>query len=135
VAILALSLIVLAYSSTKGNIIQNSNSSDELSDISGYTITNISYTLLSSDPAKVRNLTLDVDPSDGASDAVEARITINNGATWIACTYPAVDKWVCNFPTFHEPSIASISNVRLITKTTVPWHKKLVFSILQIFNL
>jgi len=134
VVILVQSLIVFACSSTKSNVIQESNTADEPNDISGYTIANISYTLLSNDPAKVRSITLDVAPSDGADEDVDARITIDNGATWIACTYPADDKWFCNFPTSHEPSIASISNVRLITKTAVPWHKKLAFSILQIFN-
>jgi len=125
---------VFAYSYTKANVIQESNPTGETSDISGYTIINIGYTLLSSDPTKMSNITLDVAPSDGADEDVDARITVNNGATWIACTYLADDKWVCNFPALSEPGLASISNLRLVTKTSVPWCKKLAFSILQIFN-
>ena len=115
----------------KANIVQESKSKYG---ISGYTIINIGYTLLSSDPTKMSNITLDVDPSDGADEDVDARITVDNGATWVTCTYLDADKWVCSFPTFHEPGIASISNLRLMTKTPVPWCKKLVFSLLQIFN-
>ncbi len=122
------------YSYTKANIIQESNPTDEPSDFSGYTIINIDYILLSSDPTKVRRITLNVVPFDGTDEAVNARISINNGATWIDCTYPAADTFVCDFPTFHEPNIASISNVRLVTKTSVSWLNKLAFSILQIFN-
>ena len=132
--ILNLFLIVIAYSYTNANTIQESNSTDETSDISGYTVTNIGYTLLSSDPSKVRSLTLDVVPADGTDEAVDARITVDNGATWIACTCPAAGKWVCGFPALNKPGIASISNVRLVTKTSVPWRKKLIFSILKIFN-
>lgn len=126
--------MVFAYGYTKANVIQESDPADVPSDVSGYTITNIDYTLSSSDPTKVRSITLDVTPSDGADEAVDALITVDNGVTWITCTYQAAGKWVCNFPTLHEPSIASISNVRLVTKTPVPWCKKFVFSILQIFN-
>ena len=132
--ILTLFLILTAYGFTKANVIQDGDPADELGDISGYTIANIDYTLSSSDSTKVKNITLSVDPSDGIDESVEARITVDNGATWITCTFLAADKWVCNFPTLREPSIASISNVRLITKTPLPWHKKLCNSILKIFN-
>ena len=126
--------MVFAYGYTKANVIQESDPADEPSDVSGYIITNISYTLLSSDPTKVKSMTLNVAPSDGADEDVDALITVDNGATWITCTYLAADKWVCSFQTLHDPSIASISNVRLVTKTPVPWPNKLLYLILQIFN-
>ena len=127
-------LILTAYSFTKANIIQENNSTDETIGISGYTITNIEYTLLASDPSKVRNITLDFIPNDSPCEAVDARITVDNGATWITCTCPAADKWACSFTGLNEPGIASISNLQLVTKTPVPWYKKLVFKMLQIFN-
>jgi len=134
VTILTLLLIVIAYSDTKANIIQESNATDETSDIGGYTIANIGYTLLSSDPSKVREISLDVVPADDPCEAADAHITVDNDATWIACTCSSADKWVCSFPALNEPSISSISNVRLVTKTPVPWYKKIIFTILQIFN-
>jgi len=134
VVILTLFLIVFAYSYTKANVIRESDPADESSSISGYTITNIEYTLLPRDPTKARSITLNVDPADGTDESVDARITVDNGDTWITCTFQAGDKWVCNFPTFHEPNIASISNVRLVTQTPLQWYEKLVFLIFQIFN-
>jgi len=122
---------MIAYIYLKANIVQESKSKYG---ISGYTITKIDYILLASDPSKMKSIILDVDPSDGADEDVDAHITVDNGATWIACTYPADDKWFCNFPTFYEPGISSISNLQLVTKTSVPWCKKLAFSLPQIFN-
>jgi len=134
VVILTLFLIVTAYGYTKANIIQENNSTDETSDISGYTITNIDYALLPNDPSKVRSITLDVAPANSPCETADARITVDNGATWITCTCPTFGKWVCSFPALNEPGIASFSNLQLVTETPVPWYKKIVFSILQIFN-
>ena len=64
--------MVFAYGYTKANVIQESDPADVPSDVSGYTITNISYILSSSDPTKVKSMTLDVDPSDGADGVVDA---------------------------------------------------------------
>ena len=80
------------------------------------------------------SILLDVVPADGACEATDARINVDNGATWVTCTCLEADKWICSFPSLKEPDIRSISDVRLVTKTSVPWYKQLVFSILQIFN-
>jgi hypothetical protein len=110
------------------------NFKEETGGISGFTVTNINYTLLPGNPSKVSSIALYVVPTDGACDAADARINIDNSATWITCTCPESDKWVCSFPPLKEPDISSISAMRLVTKTSVPWCKQLVFSILQFFN-
>ena len=132
--ILTLFLILTAFSYTNANIFQENNSTDETRDISGYSITNIDYTLLPGNPSKVSSISLDVVPGDSDCEAASARINVDSGVTWVTCTCPEADKWVCSFPSLKEPGIDSISDVRLVTKTSVPWPNKLIYLILQMFN-
>ena len=109
---------MIVYICLKANIDQKSNN------ISGYTITNINYILLANDPSKVKSIILDVAPTDSPCETADARISVDNGATWINCDFPAADKWTYSFPDLKEPGISSLSNIRLITNTPMPWCKK-----------
>ena len=128
--ILILFVIMIAYIYLKANIVQESKSKYG---ISGYTITKIDYILLASDPSKVKSIILDVAPADSSCETADARITIDNGATWINCDFPAADKWTYSFPDLKEPGISSLSNIRLITNTPMSCCKKFVFSIFELF--
>jgi hypothetical protein len=127
-------LIATAYSDTKVNISQGIALKDEATEISGYTIANIDFILLASDPSKVRSITLDITSKSDECEIAEARITVDNGSKWIPCNCSSEVKLMCDFPDLQEPEIASISNVRLVTMLPIPWYKKIFFWISKIFS-
>jgi hypothetical protein len=111
---LILILAVVAFGYAAANIVPESGAGDGTGTVSGYTITNIDYTLLTSDPSKVQLLTLDVAATAGAGDATDVRITVDSGTTWITCTGPAVNTWTCTFGVGSEPSVSAISDLQVV---------------------
>lgn len=114
VSIIILVLAVAAFGYAAANVVPESGAGDGTGTVSGYTITNIAYTLLASDPSKVQLLTLDVAATTGAGVATDVRITVDAGATWITCTGPVVNTWTCTFTALSEPSVSAISNLQVV---------------------
>lgn len=112
--ILALAVIgVVVYGFAAANSVPESGAGDGTGTVSGYTITNINYTLLASDPTKVDQVEFDVAATSGAGDAGDVRITVDAGTTWITCTN-AVNHWTCDFGVGSEPSVSAISNLQVV---------------------
>ena len=86
-AVLAVMLIaavaaVGAYAFTASNTIPDSNAGSGTSAVSGYTATNIAYTL-NADPLKVDTITFDL---DAAASTVKVQ---TDGSTWFDCSATA----------------------------------------------
>ena len=111
---LILLLAVVAFGYAAANIVPETGAGDGTGTVSGYTITNIGYTLLTSDPSKVDELTLDVAATTGAGDATDVRITVDGGTSWVTCTGPATNTWTCAFVALSEPSVSAIVNLQVV---------------------
>ena len=107
-------LAVAVYGFAAANVVPESGAGDGSGTVSGYTITNIDYTLLASDPTKVDSLTLDAAPTAGAGAATDVRITVDAGSTWITCSGPVTNTWTCNFAALSEPSVSAITNLQVV---------------------
>ena len=113
-ALIILTISAVAYGYAAANVVPESGIGDGSGTVSGYTISNIDYTLLSSDPSSLTSVSFDVAPTSGASAATDVRITVDNGTTWVTCTGPTVNNWQCAFTIGSEPSISAIESLQVV---------------------
>jgi len=111
-AVLAI-IAAIVYGFAAANVVPESGAGDGTGTVSGYTITNIDYTLLGSDPSKLASVEFDVAPTGSANAATDVRITVDAGTTWITCTN-VVAHWTCTFGGGSEPSVSAISNLQVV---------------------
>ena len=113
VAIVAL-LGAVAYGFAAANVVPESGAGDGSGDVSGYTISNITYTLLTTDPSKIQVVTLDVSATAGAGDATDVQITLDGGTTWKDCTGPSGSTWTCTYGAGAEPAVSGVSSLQVV---------------------
>ena len=82
VAILTAILAAGAYAFTASNTVPSSNAGSGSGTVSGYTATNVSYTLTAADPTTIDTLTFDISPTTASTVKVKAGTT----ASWKNCT-------------------------------------------------
>ena len=114
IAFIILTLGVIAYGYAAANVVPESGAGDGSGTVSGYTISNIDYALLSSDPSKVASVSFDVDATSGASDPNDVQVTVDSGTTWTACTGPVESTWTCTFTASSEPSVSAIEELQVV---------------------
>lgn len=95
--ILLLILAAIIFAFAAANVVPESGAGDGSNTISGYTITNITYTLDATDPSEVDVVAMDVGPTAGAAAATDVRVTIDGGTNWITCAGPSGTTWTCTF--------------------------------------
>lgn len=111
-AVLAI-IAAIVYGFAAANVVPESGAGDGTGTVSGYTITNIDYTLLGSDPSKLQSVEFDVTATGGANAATDVRITVDGGANWVTCTN-VVAHWTCTFGAGSEPSVSAIANLQVV---------------------
>jgi hypothetical protein len=88
----ALMIIILLASATyafaAANSVPESGAGDGSGNITGYTITNIDYTLAAANPANIQTVEFDIAPTAGAAAARTVSIQLNGGA-WYSCAVAA----------------------------------------------
>ncbi len=114
IAFIILALGVIAYGYAAANIVPESGAGDGSGTVSGYTVSNVDYTLLTSDPSKVASVAFDVAATSGAGDPNEVQITVDSGTTWISCTGPETNTWTCAFTASSEPSVSAIELLQVV---------------------
>lgn len=114
IAFIILTLGVIAYGYAAANVVPESGAGDGSGTVSGYTISNIDYTLLTSDPSKVTSVSFDVASTGGAGVPNDVQITVDSGTTWVACTGPETNTWTCTFTVSAEPSVTAIESLQVV---------------------
>ena len=114
IALILLTLSVIAYGYAAANVVPDSGLGDGSGTVSGYTISNIDYVLLSSNPSLLESVSFDVAATSGAADPDDVRITVDGGTTWITCTGPTVSTWACAFGSGSEPSVSAIDSLQVV---------------------
>lgn len=110
---LILILAVVAFGYAAANVVPESGAGDGTGTVSGYTITNIDYTLDGTDPSTMASVTFDVASTSGtAGDATDVRITVDSGTTWITCVAGTPPAWTCTFGT--PPSVLLITDLQVV---------------------
>ena len=112
VSVLILGLAVVAFGYAAANVVPESGAGDGTGTVSGYTITNVDYTLDATDPSKIASLNFDVAKTAGAGDATDVRITVDSGTTWITCVAGTPPDWACTFSV--KPSVSAITALQVV---------------------
>ncbi|OIO95136.1 MAG: hypothetical protein AUK03_05830 [Anaerolineae bacterium CG2_30_64_16] len=104
-ALLALVLILgaSAYAFAAANVVPESGAGDGAETISGYTVTDVRYTLGAADPTKIDSVKFDIAATAGASAPVTVKVQLVDAGAWFACAVTTSPEWSC--------SVASAVNV------------------------
>jgi hypothetical protein len=82
---LILILVASAFAFADSNFVPESGAGDGDGDISGYTVSNIDYTL-NANPTLIDTVEFDIDPTAGAQAPDVVKVQFNNAGSWYDCT-------------------------------------------------
>jgi hypothetical protein len=88
-------LMIAAYAYAAANSVPETGAGDGSEAISGYTITNVHYTL-GADPSQISAVTFNISPTAGAGPVREVQVQLVSGGTWFACDESAVPAISCS---------------------------------------
>jgi len=85
--VLILVLVASAFAFANSNVVPESGAGDGDGDISGYTVSNIDYTL-AADPSYLDSVAFDIAPTapSTANDPDVVKVQFNNAGNWYDCT-------------------------------------------------
>ncbi len=95
--VVAVFLMVLAYAFAATNTVPASRAGDGEGAVTGYTVSNVHYTLDTNNPSVILGVQFDL---DAAAGSVYAALS-SDGTTWTwsgACTNNVGNTWECTFP-------------------------------------
>jgi len=97
-ALLVLGLILAgsAYAFAAANVVPESGAGDGNNTISGYTVTAVSYTLNSTNPANLDSVAFDIVATAGASAPTTVKAQLVSGGSWFSCTQGSGNRWSCS---------------------------------------
>jgi len=93
--LLALVMAASTYAFAAANTVPTSSAGDGQGAISGYTISNIHYTLDAANPALLSSVAFTVTPAAGASAPATVTVQFAAGGAWSTCTNTAGTSWSC----------------------------------------
>ena len=112
VVLLALILSAVAFGFAAANSVPESGAGDGSGAISGYTITNIQYTLDGTDPSTVSAVSFDINATAGASAAAAVEVQLD--ATWAnSCSNTSGVSWTCTF-TGTLPDVSAAATLQVV---------------------
>jgi hypothetical protein len=105
--IAAVCVAVGAYAFTASNTVPGSNAGSGTGVISGYTVSNIAYTL-NSDPSKIDAVTLTLDKAAGT-----VKIQLVTAGSWYSCTNSSGNDWSCD-TTSPQATVLPANNLTVV---------------------
>lgn len=97
-AVLALVLIVAAsaYAFAAANVVPESGAGDGNNTISGYTVTNVTYTLNATNPVNIDSVKFNIAPTAGAQPPTTVKVKlVSSGGAWFNCSLVSGTQWSC----------------------------------------
>ncbi len=95
--ILVIVLMVAAYAYAAQNVVPVSGAGDGDEDISGYTVSLVTYTLDAADPSLIDAVSFNIAPTAGASPAREVQVKlVDTSTTWFACDESGAPAVTCD---------------------------------------
>ena len=104
----AAALALATYAFTAANIVPGSKAGDGAGAISGYTVSNIAYTLDAANPANIESVAFTLDATAGT---VKAKL-VAASVTYTDCTNTGGNDWSCNVEP--NPTVLSADELRVI---------------------
>ncbi|MDH4176215.1 MAG: hypothetical protein OEV72_01465 [Thermoleophilia bacterium] len=108
--LLALVVAAATYGFTATNTVPGSYAGDGNNTISGYTVTNVDYTLNATDPSLIDKVDFTL---NSAAGEVKVKL-VSTGTTYSNCTVTGGTSVSCDFPTGSEPTVLAADQLRVI---------------------
>jgi len=86
VVALALILSVTTYAFAATNTVPATNAGDGSETISGYTVTDVTYTLDGTDPSTITAVAFTITPDAGGANAESVSVRLETAGTWATCS-------------------------------------------------
>lgn len=84
-------LATATYAFTASNTVPASKAGDGSGTISGYTVSNVAYTLNATNPSNLDSVGFTL---DSAASVAKIKL-VSSGSTWYSCTNPSGNDWTC----------------------------------------
>jgi hypothetical protein len=97
-----------AYAFTASNTVPNTNAGSGAGTISGYTVSNVAYTLNGTDPTKMDAVTFTLDKAAGTVKA-----QVQSTGSWYDCTNSSGNNWSCD-TTSPQASVAPADQLSVV---------------------
>jgi hypothetical protein len=101
---LLIGLAVYAYAAS--NMVPPSRAGDGQSATSGYTVSNVAYTLDGANPQNLQKVEFDLD-----AGAATVKVLLQTGGSWFACTNTVGNHWSCSTP---GQTVAGADQLRVV---------------------
>src|SRR5574337_1312133 len=92
-----LALTMVAYAFAASNTVPASSAGDGSGAISGYTVSNVHYTLNATNPANIDNVSFTIAPALLAGGSVQVKL-VSAGGSWFNCTVTGGTSVSCATP-------------------------------------
>jgi hypothetical protein len=93
--LLVLVLAGSAYAFAAANVVPESGAGDGNNTISGYTVTNVTYVLNSTNPANIDGVKFNIAPTAAALAPATVSAQLVTGGTWFTCALVSGTQWQC----------------------------------------
>ncbi|PKO04564.1 MAG: hypothetical protein CVU41_16090 [Chloroflexi bacterium HGW-Chloroflexi-3] len=108
---MATALIFAGNAFAASNSVPETSSGDGQSPITGYTVSNVHYTLSDSDPTLVTAVSFDLSPDNGVSAPQTVRAQLVDGGSWFVCSSLDGNAWSCNVT---ATEVMTVDNLRIV---------------------
>jgi hypothetical protein len=109
--LLVLVLAASAYAFAAANIVPESGAGDGNNTISGYTVTNVTYVLNSTNPANLDSVKFNIAPTAGADAPVTVKAQLVTSGSWFDCSLVSGTQWSC---TVSGVTALAANNLRVV---------------------
>ncbi len=96
------------FAYTASNTVPETKAGNGAGTISGYAVSNVSYTLSTTDPSKIDKVGFVL---DAAAGSVQAKVD-STATTYTSCTNPSGNTWDCDFAT--DVNVADADELRVV---------------------
>jgi len=108
-------LATAAYAFTAANVVSTTTAGDGHNTITGYTISNVVYTLDNTSPQNIASWQFDLGDAVSGVGATASSVRsklVSSSGTYTACVHGAFFHWTCTPAT--EPTVATADELRVI---------------------
>ena len=111
VFMIAATILAGSYAFTAANTVPASKAGDGSGAVTGYTVTNVHYTLNGTDPSKIDAVSFTLNTAVATGGTL--KITLDGGTNWFSCTVNTTTP-SCTTTGAGQPTVLAAANLRVV---------------------
>ena len=111
VFMIAATILAGSYAFTAANTVPASKAGDGSGAVTGYTVTNVHYTLNATDPSKIDAVSFTLNTAVATGGTL--KITLDGGTNWFSCTVNTTTP-SCTTTGAGQPTVLAAANLRVV---------------------